>query len=59
MLQLSHVIENAREDSFPFPQIFLLKHVHLTQLATETYKINRPEYLQVKRQKNLTVWSGP
>jgi hypothetical protein len=29
-----HVVDNAREDPFPFPRIFMLREVHLRQLAT-------------------------
>ena len=32
--QSSRVFDNAREDPFPLPQIFMLKEVHLRQLAT-------------------------
>ena len=34
MLHSSHVANNAREDPFPLPQIFMAKDVHLRQLAT-------------------------
>ena len=34
VLHSSCVIDNAREDPFPFPRIFMPKEVHLSQLAT-------------------------
>ena len=34
ILHSSRVIDNAREDPFPLPRIFMLKEVHLRQLAT-------------------------
>jgi len=39
MLRYSRVVDNAREDPFPLPQIFMPKEVHLRQLATYTYQI--------------------
>jgi len=39
ILHSSQVVDNAREDLFPFPQVFMLKEVHLRQLATYTYQI--------------------
>jgi hypothetical protein len=34
ILHSSHVVDNAQEDPFPFLRIFMLKDVHLRQLAT-------------------------
>jgi len=34
ILHPSHVVDNAREDPFPLPRIFMTKEVHLRQLAT-------------------------
>ena len=34
ILHSSCVVNNAREDPFPLPQIFMPKEVHLRQLAT-------------------------
>jgi len=34
ILHSSHVVDNASEDPFPLPQIFMPKDVHLRQLAT-------------------------
>jgi hypothetical protein len=34
ILHSSRVIDNAREDPFLLPRIFMLKEVHLRQLAT-------------------------
>jgi len=34
ILHSSHVINNAREDPFPLPQIFMPKEAHLRQLVT-------------------------
>jgi len=34
ILHSSHVVDNARVVSFPLPRIFMLKEVHLRQLAT-------------------------
>jgi hypothetical protein len=34
VLHSSLVVNNAREDPFPLPQIFMLKDVRLRQLAT-------------------------
>ena len=34
ILHFSHVIDNAREDPFLLPRLFMLKEVHLRQLAT-------------------------
>jgi len=39
ILHSSHVVDNAREDPFPLPRIFLPKDVLLGQLATWTYQI--------------------
>jgi hypothetical protein len=36
------VVDNAREDPFPLPRIFMPKELHLRQLATKTYKITPP-----------------
>jgi len=33
------VVNNAREDPFPLPPIFMPKEVHIRQLATYTYQI--------------------
>jgi hypothetical protein len=38
-LHSSHVIDNAREDAFLLPQIFMLKEVHLRGWETQTYQI--------------------
>jgi hypothetical protein len=34
ILHSSRVVDNATEHPFPLPRIFMLKEVHLTQLAT-------------------------
>jgi hypothetical protein len=34
ILHSSRVVDNAREDPFPLPRIFMLKAVHLRQMAT-------------------------
>ena len=34
ILHSSRVVDNAREDSFPLPRIFMPKEVHLRQLVT-------------------------
>jgi hypothetical protein len=34
ILHSSHVVNNAREDPFPLPRIFMPKEVHHRQLAT-------------------------
>jgi len=39
ILHSSCVVENAREDPFPLPWIFMPMEVHLRQLATWTYQI--------------------
>jgi len=39
ILRSSRVVDNAREDPFLFPQIFMLQEVHLRKLATETHQI--------------------
>jgi hypothetical protein len=39
ILHTSHGVDTAREDSFSLPRIFILKEVHLRQLATSTYQI--------------------
>jgi len=39
ILHSSHVVDNAREDPFPLPRIFMTEEVHLRQLATSTYQI--------------------
>ena len=39
ILRSTSVVDNAREDPVPLPQIFIPKEVHLRQLATSTYQI--------------------
>jgi hypothetical protein len=39
ILHSSHVVDNAREDTFPLPRIVMPKEVQLRQLATYTYEI--------------------
>jgi len=39
ILHSSHVVDNAREDLFPLPQIFIPTEVHPSQLATYLYRL--------------------
>jgi len=56
ILQYSRVVDNARDDPFLLPRLFMPKEVHLRQLATYTYQIT-PSWAPAScnGRKNLTI----